>query len=132
MTNAITNSKRKVYSMAAHGSALFSWSLIWIGVPLALICLVDDEIVKGNACEALNYGIVGFVVGVAIVVGIFCSLGLGLFLLIPLIPLFVIMSLLPIIGMCKVAMNDNQIYYYPFVPRMIRYKSISSQPPAGP
>ena len=124
MSNAISKDNRRALSMLAHASALFNWSVVWIGVPLSLMFFVDDDDVKANACEALNYGLVGLVVGTVIVVGCFCTFGLGVILLIPLIPLFVIMSLLPIIGMCKVAMNDRATYVYPLIPRMIRHKNV--------
>jgi uncharacterized protein len=128
MSNAVSNDKRKVLSMVAHASALFSWSLIWLGVPLALIALVDDEVVKANACEALNYGIAGFIFVAVFIAFAFVTFGLGLFLLIPLIPILVLMTFLPVIGMVKVAMDPESVYYYPLVPRMIRYRCISKSP----
>jgi uncharacterized Tic20 family protein len=110
--------------MLAHTSALFNWSFVWIGVPLALIYFVDDDVVKANACEALNYGLVGLIVSTVIFVGCYCTLGLGMLLLIPMIPLFVVLALLPVVGICKVAMDERSTFIYPLVPRMIRYKNV--------
>lgn len=104
--------------MIAHGSALFNWTLVWAGVPIAIMLFVDDDTVIGNAAEALNYGICCFILSFIIGILIFCTLGLGAFLLIPLGPVFLIINLLPLFGVIKVAMNPESVFRYPFAPRL--------------
>jgi uncharacterized protein len=125
MTNTISSKKRKMFSMLAHGSAMVSWSGVWVIAPLLLMFCVDDEVVNSNACEALNFGLIAFLLMAVIVTGIVCTFGLGMFLLIPLFPVLLLLHALPIIGMCKVAMNRDAVFYYPLVPRLIRYPRIS-------
>lgn len=120
---------RKVLSMIAHGSALFSWSVVWMGVPIVLLLVCKDEVVKANACEALNYGLIGTIVWAIFGAGVLCTFGLGVFLLFPLLPLIVVISILPIIGMCKVAWDADYVYRYPLMPRIITYPSL---PPNRP
>ncbi len=126
MSTALNN--RKLLSMMVHGSALFSWSVVWVGVPIVLLLISEDEVVKANACEALNYGLIGTIASAIIVAGIMCTFGLGLFLLFPLLPLIVLISILPVVGMCMVAMNSDYVFRYPLMPRMIKYPSLPKHP----
>ncbi len=47
--------KRKLLSGLCHGSIFLSATLVSVGIPIAIYLISDDEIVKGNAQEALNF-----------------------------------------------------------------------------
>jgi uncharacterized protein len=47
--------KRKLLSVISHGSIFFSALIIGAGVPVALLFISDDPVVKDNAKEALNF-----------------------------------------------------------------------------
>lgn len=47
--------KRKLFSALSHGSIFFSGLLISVGIPIALLLVSDDPVVKDNAKEAINF-----------------------------------------------------------------------------
>lgn len=47
--------KRKLLSAVAHGSIFFSTALFAIGIPIAIMVISDDPVVKANAKEAVNF-----------------------------------------------------------------------------
>ena len=113
---------RKLLSIFAHLSATCSWTLIALGVPIAILCTSDDDVVKANAAESINYHITCWVLTALLVTGVICTLGLAALLIFALLPLFVIISILPLIAVCCVAMKTDQPYLYPLVPRFIKTK----------
>ncbi|CAD5934693.1 hypothetical protein NO976_01574 [Planktothrix agardhii] len=49
--------KRLILSVLSHGAIFFSATLIAIGIPIAILFLVQDSVVKANARESLNFHI---------------------------------------------------------------------------
>jgi uncharacterized Tic20 family protein len=47
--------KRKILSALSHGSIFFSLLGVSIGIPIAVLFVSDDPVVKENAKEALNF-----------------------------------------------------------------------------
>ena len=94
----------------AHASALVS---SFLGPILFLVLAdADDELVKGNAKNALNFQIMVFV---AVVISGALTVVLIGFLLLPIIALLDI--ILVIIATLKA--NDGEIYSYPYTPTII-------------
>ena len=82
--------------MLCHGACLFSATVVSVGIPIAILFLTEDAIVKANAREALNFQITIFIAGIIgfllmfVLIGFFVLAMVGLFSLI-----------LPIIAMIK-------------------------------
>ena len=47
--------KRKLLSALSHGSILLSTLILSVGVPVAVLFVSDDPVVKDNAKEAINF-----------------------------------------------------------------------------
>ncbi|NET10222.1 MAG: DUF4870 domain-containing protein [Symploca sp. SIO2B6] len=47
--------KRKLLSALSHGSIFFSTLMFTIGVPITILFISDDPVVKANAKEAINF-----------------------------------------------------------------------------
>jgi uncharacterized Tic20 family protein len=47
--------KRKILSVLAHGAIFFSTLFVSVGLPIAILMVSDDPIVKDNAKESINF-----------------------------------------------------------------------------
>lgn len=47
--------KRKLLPALSHGSIFFSSLVISVGIPIAILLVSDDAVVKENAREAINF-----------------------------------------------------------------------------
>jgi uncharacterized protein len=47
--------KRKLLSSVSHGSIFFSTAVLSVGIPIAILLVSDDPVVKDNAKEAINF-----------------------------------------------------------------------------
>ncbi len=106
--------KRKLLSALSHGSIFFSATFVSVGIPLALLFISDDEIVRGNATEALNFHFNVWLYG--IIFGILTLILIGWVLL---AILGVFNLIMPIIGILSVWKNPNSVYRYPFIFRIL-------------
>ena len=106
--------KRKILSALCHGAIFFSTTIVSVGIPIAILFLTDDSVIKDNAKESLNFHINIYIY--AIVFGILIWLLIG----IPLLVLLGIVSLvMPIIAVLNVMSNPNKPYRYPFIFRLL-------------
>ncbi|MGF1498705.1 MAG: DUF4870 domain-containing protein [Elainellaceae cyanobacterium] len=78
------NDKRKLLSAAAHGSIFLSTTLLSIGIPIAVLFISDDSVVKANAKEAINFHFNVWFWGIIIGILTFITFGLLGFILVPL------------------------------------------------
>ncbi len=114
--------KRKLFSLLCHGS-IFLGSLLFTSlIPLAVLLLFDDPIIKETAKETLNYhfniwlygaislGLGTFFTALIITAPIAWLIG-GLFTLFTLVP--------PIFGILATLNNPNEPYRYPFIWRLL-------------
>ncbi|MCU0525872.1 MAG: DUF4870 domain-containing protein [Elainella sp. Prado103] len=101
---------RKLLSALCHGSSLFSWAVASIGIPIAVMLLTEDTVVKDNAKEALNFQINMIIYWVICFVLMFVLIGFPLMFV-----LGVITLIMPIIAMIQVASEPDRPYRYPFV-----------------
>ncbi len=105
-----TLTKRKLLSALCHGSIFLSATLVSVGIPLAIFFISEDEVVRGNAKEALNFHLNVWVYG--IIFGILTLVLIGyLFLAI----LGVVTLVVPIIAILTVLNNPDTVYRYPFI-----------------
>lgn len=106
--------QRKFLSMLCHGSVFFSFLIVSIAIPIAVLLLNEDPIVQENAKESLNFHINLYVCAIAFFFLIFMLIG------IPLLFLLAIASfVMPIIAIIKVSRNPKRPYYYPFIIRLL-------------
>ncbi|MBF2048239.1 MAG: DUF4870 domain-containing protein [Leptolyngbya sp. IPPAS B-1204] len=107
------NEQRKLLSALSHGAIFFSSLLVSIGIPIAILLINNDPVVKANALESLNFHINLYIYGA--IFGLLVFIGIG----IPLLILLGIASfVLPIIAIVKVLSNPDQPYRYPFLLRI--------------
>lgn len=104
----------KILSGLAHGSIFFTSLFIAIGIPIAILLLSNDPVVKENAKEAINFHLNMWIYW--IIVGILCFIVIG-FVLIPF--LAIINLIMPIIAIVKTVSNPQTIYRYPFIFRIV-------------
>jgi len=102
--------KRKILSALCHGAIFFSVTILSIGIPIAILFIIDDSVVKDNAKESLNFHINVYIYG--IIFGILTWLLIGF----PLLVLLAIVNfVMPIIAILNVMNNPNKPYRYPFI-----------------
>ncbi len=114
--------KRKLFSLLCHGS-IFLGSLLFTSlIPLAVLLLFDDPIIKATAKETLNYhfniwlygaisaGLIAFFTVLIVTIPLTWAIGgaLGLFTLVP-----------PIFGILATLNDPNEPYRYPFIWRLL-------------
>lgn len=68
--------KRKLLSALAHGSIFISALLVSVAIPIAIFFVSDDDLVKDNAKEAINFHLNVWLWGVLIIVPSFLTIGL--------------------------------------------------------
>ena len=108
--------KRKLLSAISHGAIFFSTTLVSVGIPIAVLFVSDDPIVKENAKEAINFHLnVWFW---ALVIGVLVTISFGL--LFPLAGLgFLIHWGLTILEIVKVLSHPDESFRYPFIVRLL-------------
>ncbi|NET02939.1 MAG: DUF4870 domain-containing protein [Sphaerospermopsis sp. SIO1G1] len=113
--------KRKLLSALSHGAIFFSTTFISVGLPIALLIISDDPVVKDNAKESINFHfniwLYGTILGI-----LFFLLG---WLVLPLIVLLPLAGLgyllhwgLTIFAIIKILDNPDTPFRYPFIFRV--------------
>ncbi len=114
MYDTYDKDKRKILSALCHGSVFFSATLVSIGIPIAVLFVSDDPVVKENAKEALNFHLNLWLYGV--IFGVLTIILIGwLFLGI----LGFVNLILPIFAILSVLSNPEERYHYPFIFRIL-------------
>jgi uncharacterized Tic20 family protein len=106
--------QRKLLSALSHGAIFFSSTIISIGIPIAILLISNDPIIKQNAKESLNFHINLYIY--AIISILLIVVGIGILLL---IVLGVISFIMPIIAIINVLSQPNVSYRYPFIFRFV-------------
>ena len=105
--------QRKLLSALCHGAIFLSSLLVSVAVPIAILFITNDSIVKENAKESLNFHINLYIYAFIFTLLIFVFIG------IPLLIILGIASLvMPIIALIKVLDNPSEPYRYPFIFRL--------------
>ncbi|MDY6785454.1 MAG: DUF4870 domain-containing protein [Cyanobacteriota bacterium] len=106
--------QRQILSAIAHGAIFLSSTLVAIAIPIALLVVSEDEIIKANARESLNFHINLYIYA------LLCAPLIFVFIGIPLLVLLGIASfILPIFAILKVLGDPGHAYRYPFIFRLI-------------
>ena len=106
--------KRRILSALCHGACFFSATVVSVGIPIAILILTDDSVVKANAREALNFQLTVFVAA-------FIS-ALLILVLIGVVLLFIVAAfsfIVPIIAIISVLDQPDRTYRYPFIFRVL-------------
>lgn len=106
--------KRKILSALSHGAIFFSATIVSVGIPIAILFLTADPVVKENVKESLNFHINIYIYAVIFVMLIALLIGIPLLIL-----LGIISWVMPIIAIIKVINNPNIPYRYPFIFRLL-------------
>ena len=109
--------KRKLLSALCHGSIFFSSVVVSVAVPIAILFVSEDPVVKDNAKEAINFHLNVWVYEAIVGVLVFLTLGLLGIILIPLFYLFHWVP--PILAIIQALGNPNQPYRYPFISHLV-------------
>jgi uncharacterized Tic20 family protein len=81
--HAYDSDKRKLLSALCHGSIFFSTLFLAIGIPIGILFVSDDPIVKENAKEAINFHFNVWFWSIVIAALTFLTFGILGFILIP-------------------------------------------------
>ncbi len=106
--------QRKLLSALCHGAIFFSSLIVSIGIPIVILLLTNDPIVRENAKESINFHINLYLY--AIIFGILTLVVIG----IPLLIILAIVSvLMPIVAIVHCATVTDKPYRYPFIFRIV-------------
>ncbi|MBV8887707.1 MAG: DUF4870 domain-containing protein [Chroococcidiopsidaceae cyanobacterium CP_BM_RX_35] len=115
--NVYDKDKRKLLSALSHGSIFLSTIFLSVGVPISILFISEDPVVKDNAKEAINFHFNVWVYG--IIIGVLAFLTLGLLGLI-LAPIFYIVHWgLTIWAIVHTLGNPDEPFRYPFIFRLL-------------
>jgi uncharacterized protein len=117
-----SSGKRKLFSLLCHGSIFLGSLLFTSAIPLVVLLLFDDPVIKETAKETLNYhfniwlygaisaGLIAFFTVLFFTIPLNFLIGgaLGIFTLVP-----------PIFGILATLNNPDQPYRYPFIWRIL-------------
>ena len=106
--------KRKLLSCLCHGAIFLSATLVSIGIPIAVLLVSDDPVVKDNAKESLNFHINLYIYGAIATVLIFVLIGWPLIVL-----LGIISWVMPILAIVQILGEPDRTYRYPFIFRLV-------------
>jgi len=114
MYNAYDVDKRKLLSGLSHGSIFLSSLVLSVGIPIAILFVTEDPIVKENAKEAINFHFNVWLYG--IIFGLLCLVLIGF----PLLGiLFIVHWTLPVVAILRCLSTPEQSYRYPFTFRLL-------------
>ena len=114
--NEIT--KRKLLRASCHASALVSWSVVVIGLPIAVLLLTEDQLAKDSAKEALNFQL--NMILLTFTGGILWHTFIGIPLAVILFAYVGIVSLVcPLLAIISVCSSPEKAYRYPLTFRFV-------------
>jgi uncharacterized protein len=109
--------KRKLLSLLCHGAIFLSTLGLSIGVPIAVLLISDDPVVKDNAKEAINFHFNVWLYSTIIVVLSILTIGFAGFILAPIG--YLLHWALTIFAILHILKEPNQPYRYPFIFRLV-------------
>lgn len=107
--------KRKLLSALSHGSLFLGGLLVFpVAIPIIILLVSDDLVVKDNAREAINFMINVWIYG--IIIGILCWLLVGWLLM----PFWVLYHwILPIFAIAHCFKDPDSAFRYPLIVRLL-------------
>ncbi len=109
--------QRKLLSALAHGSIFFSAALVSVGIPIAIMLVSSDPVVKENAKEAINFHFNVWLYGAIVFVLSIFTLGLLGWILGPI--LFLFHWGLAAFAIYQTLTNFDVAFRYPFIFRVL-------------
>jgi uncharacterized Tic20 family protein len=107
--------KRLILSVLSHAAIFFSATVVAIGIPIAILFLSEDTVVKANARESLNFHINLYIYGFIFWILTFLLIGFPLLFILGLVSV-----IMPILAIISVVSNPDKPYVYPFIFRLIQ------------
>ncbi|MGB5635202.1 MAG: DUF4870 domain-containing protein [Waterburya sp.] len=117
MQTESSSDKKQLLSALAHGSVFISALVLSIGIPIAILSVSEDSIIKDNAKEAINFHLNVWLIGGIITVLSFLSFGLAGFILGPI--WLLIHWGLSIWAVIQCLQTPDQVFRYPFIFRVV-------------
>lgn len=113
MENLYDSDKRKLLSSLCHGSIFLSALVISIGIPIAILFVSEDPVVKENAKEAINFHFNVWLYSILLIPISFLTFGLanGLW--------FLVHCSLSIWAIVQCLSTPEQSFRYPFIFRLL-------------
>lgn len=105
--------KRKLFSAASHASIFISSLVISAAIPVGIMLVSDDPVVKENAKEAVNFHFNIWLYG--IIAGVLTFVLIG-WLFLPII--FLASIIMPILAILHSFKTPDVAYRYPFIFRV--------------
>lgn len=109
--------KRKLLSALCHGAIFLSTTVVSVGIPIAVLFVSDDPVVKENAKEAINFHFNVWLYGTILTVLAFLTLGLLGFILGPIF--YLVHWGLTVWALIQTLNNPDQAFRYPFIFRLL-------------
>ena len=114
VSNIYDTDKRKLLSSLSHGAIFLSTLVFSVGVPLTILLVSDDPVVKDNARESINFHFNVWLYG--IIFGLLCFVLIGF----PLLAiLFIIQWVMPVLAILHCFNAPDSVYRYPFIFRIL-------------
>lgn len=110
MPHTANTSESSLLSVLAHGCALLTSLLVSIVGPIAILAIAQDDAVKGNARESLNFQITMMIF--ALISLPLCLVGVG-FVTLFIVAIWSVIA--PIIAMIKVANTPSYVHRYGWI-----------------
>jgi uncharacterized Tic20 family protein len=114
MEQVYDTDKRKLLSALSHGSVFLSSLIFPALVPIAILLVSDDPVVKQNAKESLNFDINVWLYGIVFGLLTWVLIGFPLLVL-----LFVFHWVMPALAVMHCLRTPDQAYRYPFIFRLL-------------
>ncbi|NJO79604.1 MAG: DUF4870 domain-containing protein [Cyanobacteria bacterium RM1_2_2] len=102
--------QRKILSAVAHAACLIGWAWVPLLVPIAILLLSEDPIVKDNAKQSLNFQVNIILYSLVFLILAFLLIGIPLLFVVG-----IVSFVMPIFAILSVAANPDRPYRYPFV-----------------
>jgi len=110
--------QRKLLSTLCHGAIFFSSTFVSVIIPLVILSVTKDSVVKQNAKEAVNFHINLYIYATICFFLIFSFI--GIFIGFPLLIILGFVSLImPIIAIVQVIGEPDEPYRYPLIFRVV-------------
>ncbi len=117
MHTTYDSDKRKLLSAICHGCGFFGLSFISIGIPIAIMLVSDDPVVKDSAKESISFHINLWVLGG--VLGFLYFILIGWLLSPILIPVGLFYNFaLPAFAVYRSLTAPDEVFKYPFIFRL--------------
>jgi uncharacterized protein len=105
--------QRKLLSVLCHGAIFFSSLFVSVVIPIVILSITEDSVVKQNAKESLNFHINLYIYVMIAFLLILVLIGFPVMIL-----LGIVSFIMPIIAIIRVLEDPNQPYRYPLIFRL--------------